>query len=57
MQSISNCAGANSMREKDWAMKIEGFEGHHEPTKALALAVVGLMAIMLIPNLVVLLLY
>jgi hypothetical protein len=45
------------MRERDWAMKIEGFEGHHNPTNALALAVAGLIAIMLIPNLVMLLLH
>jgi len=32
-------------------------EGHDEATKALTLAVVGLMAIMLIPNLIMLVLY
>jgi len=38
-------------------MKTERLEGHDEATQALVLAVVGLLAIMLIPNLVMLLLY
>jgi len=38
-------------------MKTERLEDHDQATKALALAVAGLMAIMLISNLVVLLLY
>jgi hypothetical protein len=43
--------GQFSMRERDWA------EGHDEATSALVLAVAGLMAISLIPNLVLLILY
>ena len=39
------------MRERDWT------EGHDEATQALVLAVAGLMAISLIPNLVLLILY
>jgi hypothetical protein len=39
------------------SMRTERLEGHDEATKALALAVVGLMAIMLISNLIVLLFY
>jgi len=39
------------MRERHWA------EGHSEATKALVLAVAGLMAISLISNLVLLILY
>jgi hypothetical protein len=38
-------------------MKTERSESHHEATKALVLAVAGVMAIMLIWNLVMLLLY
>jgi hypothetical protein len=38
-------------------MKTERSESHHEATKALALAAAGLMAIMLIWNLAMLLLY
>jgi hypothetical protein len=38
-------------------MKTERSEGHHEAAKALALSVAGVMAIMLIWNLVMLLLY
>jgi len=45
------------MRQRDWAVKIERLEAHDEATKALTLAVVGLMAIMLIPNLIMLLLH
>jgi len=44
------------MRERGCAVKTESLEGH-EATKALVLAVAGLMIIMLVPNLVVLLLY
>jgi hypothetical protein len=43
------------MRQRDRAVKIEWLEARDEATKALTLAVVGLMAIMLIPNLVMLL--
>jgi hypothetical protein len=43
------------MRERDWGT--ETFEGHHEATKALVLAIAGLVAITLIPNLVLLILY
>jgi hypothetical protein len=45
------------MRERDWAVKTETFEGRHEATKALAPAVAGLMAITLISNLVLLILF
>ena len=45
------------MRQRDRTLETETFEGHGEATKALALAVAGLMAIALIPNLVLLLLY
>ena len=45
------------MRESDWAVKTETCEGHYEATKALTLAVAGLMAITLISNLVLLILY
>ena len=45
------------MRQRDWAVKTERFEGRYEATKALVLAVAGLMAIALISNLVLLLLY
>jgi hypothetical protein len=38
-------------------MRSESSEGLHEATKALVLAVAGLMAISLIPNLVLLTLY
>jgi hypothetical protein len=38
-------------------MRSERSEGFHEATKALALAVAGLMAITLIPNLVLLILH
>jgi len=38
-------------------MRSERSEGHYEATKALTLAVVGLLAISLISNLVLLLLY
>jgi hypothetical protein len=38
-------------------MKTQRSEGHHEAAKALALSVLGMMAIMLIWNLVMLLLY
>jgi len=38
-------------------MKTERSEGHHEATKALALAVAGVMAILLIWNLIMLLFY
>jgi hypothetical protein len=54
---IKQLRGANSMRAKDWAVTTERLEGHDEATKALALAVAGLIAIMLIPNLIMLLLY
>jgi len=49
-------ARGKSMRERGCAVKTESLEGH-EATKALVLAVAGLMIIMLVPNLVVLLLY
>jgi hypothetical protein len=49
---FSNRAGANSMRERDWVVMTETFEGHHEATKALVLAVAGLIAITLIDYLV-----
>ena len=39
------------------AMRSEGSEGLHEATKALTVAIVGLLAISLISNLVLLLLY
>jgi hypothetical protein len=45
------------MRERDRAVEAERFEGHGEATKALVLAVAGLMAIMLISNLVLVILY
>jgi hypothetical protein len=38
-------------------MRSEGSEGLHEATKALTVAIVGLLAISLISNLVLLLLY
>jgi len=43
--------GQYSMREREWA------DGHGEATKALVLAVAGLIAISLISNLVLLILY
>jgi hypothetical protein len=49
--------GQCSMRERDWALRTETLNGHSEATKALALAVVGLMTFMLISNLVLLILY
>jgi hypothetical protein len=45
------------MRERDWAIETERFEGHREATKALVLAVAGLMTFMLISNWVLLILY
>jgi hypothetical protein len=53
---FSNRAGANSMRERDWVMMTETFEGH-TATKAVVLAVAGLMAITLSSNLALLILY
>jgi hypothetical protein len=44
------------MRERHWAVEIERLESQ-EATKALVLAVAGLMAISLISNLVLLILY
>jgi hypothetical protein len=44
------------MRERDWAVESERLESR-EATKALVLAVAGLMAISLISNLVLLILY
>jgi hypothetical protein len=38
-------------------MKTERFAGHHEARQALMLSVAGVMAIMLIANLVLLILY
>jgi hypothetical protein len=38
-------------------MKIEPFAGHHEARQSLVLAVVGVTAIMLVANLVLLILY
>jgi hypothetical protein len=45
------------MRERDRAVRTETFEGRHEATKALTLAVAGLMAITLISNLVLLIVH
>jgi hypothetical protein len=47
--------GANV--RKAYLMKTERSEGHHEATKALALAIAEVTAIMLIWNLVMLILY
>ena len=44
------------MRERDWVVETEMLESR-EATKALVLAVAGLMVISLIPNLVLLILY
>jgi hypothetical protein len=38
-------------------VEIEKLEGHHEARQALALSVAGVMAIMLITNLILLILY
>jgi hypothetical protein len=40
------------MGERDWVVMTETFEGRHEATKALVLAVAGLIAITLIDYLV-----
>jgi hypothetical protein len=45
------------MRARNWAVKTDRLKGHDEATKALILAVAGLMAIMLMGNLIMLLLY
>ena len=45
------------MRERDWALRTETLNGQSEATRALVLAVAGLMTFMLISNLVLLILY
>jgi heme O synthase-like polyprenyltransferase len=45
------------MRDSDRAIATERLDGHSEATKALVLAVAGLMTFMLISNLVSLILY
>jgi hypothetical protein len=45
------------MREKDWALRTETLNGRTKATRALVLAVAGLMTFMLISNLVLLILY
>jgi len=45
------------MRQRDRAVKAEKFEGNREARQALALSVAGVVAIMLIWNLVIWILY
>jgi hypothetical protein len=57
VDAMADATQKSVLRERDWAVKTETFEVHHEATKALALAVARLMAIMVISNLVLLILF